>query len=281
MGKVKRLAAKPKKRFKESKSPFKEFWDFFKQLIWWKKFILCFTLLFLLSLLVVALALGQLSKSYLWSNIKDVLLVVGYIVAVATYWRNSENRKKDIANKKFDTTIDAVRYFNNDVVKALRKSRKAYLEVFGKETDKEIEEYNASFDKESSLYYKNSPVEALSEMDADADFEVLDNVNDETLKKLWLALSISSAFEDGEFGDSFQRLNLLSSYFYYETVNSEQLYSNIADEVHLFLHIKYLKELEYLFDEKYSMNNYLNLIDGVEDYIKGRNERYASRPKNI
>lgn len=183
---------------------------------------------------------NKLDSQSLWYNIRDVLLVIGYFIVVIAFVINVSNRRKDLKNKKFDTTVEAIRYFNEYVQPALKKSTKVYKDTFGDET---TETDSSSTNEEKGAVYH---------------------------------ATITAVFEDGEYSDSFVKLNLLSSYTFYKTINKKQFLSSAADEVHHFSSVLHFEDLEKELSNNYYMNNYKNFIVTVENYIEERKIIYGN-----
>lgn len=177
------------------------------------------------------------SDNIIWSNIKDVLLVAGYVLVVVNYWRNSANRKNDVATKRFETTMEAERFFRKEILTSMRDTKKKY------------EEYIVSH-------------------------PILNTVNP---NEFLTDLSFEAMVEEVNFSDVFQKLNYLSSYTHYKMVNKKQLYSNISDEINQFESINDFKKIEKVFNATYFMNNYLNLINDINEYIERREIKYGQK----
>jgi hypothetical protein len=68
----------------------------------------------------------DLQENVFWANIKEISVLIGGIVAVFTYFRNGRSRKRDIAYKKFDRTIEAETYFHNELSKQIQQLTAQY-----------------------------------------------------------------------------------------------------------------------------------------------------------
>jgi hypothetical protein len=61
-----------------------------------------------------------------WSTFKELIVLIGGLVAVITYFRNGVTRRQDIAFRKFDKTIEATQYFRDEISPTIRQTVAMY-----------------------------------------------------------------------------------------------------------------------------------------------------------
>lgn len=67
------------------------------------------------------LATNSLQNNIFWDNIKELGTVIGGLIAVFTYFRNSNSRREDVALQKFKNTIAAEDYFHREFALSIDK----------------------------------------------------------------------------------------------------------------------------------------------------------------
>ncbi|KRK34971.1 hypothetical protein [Loigolactobacillus bifermentans] len=75
---------------------------------------------------VSAFSTQNLQSNLIWTNIKELSTVIGGLVAVFTYFRNSNSRREDVALQKFSNTIAAENYFHHEFALTIDKSIAQY-----------------------------------------------------------------------------------------------------------------------------------------------------------
>jgi hypothetical protein len=160
----------------------------------------------------------KLIQRTVWSNLKELVVLTGGIVAVITYFRNGMTRRQDITFRKFDKTIEAEQYFRDEIAPTIQQT--------------------------VLLYHKALVARGYFEM------------QDSSLK----LMVVRSAVAQVNFSNCFKQLNTLAAYSRYKMVNTQQLYSNIADDVKYLSNISDFYSVQTIFNEQYKMNDYQIVI---------------------
>ena len=191
----------------------------------------------------------KLSDDKVWSNAREIFLLIGSLVVIGTYITNAVNRRKDINQKKFDLTIEAEKFFMDKLLPQMLETKTSYLEKL----DKLYSQNGDSFKK------------GLKEREA----ELIAKLAEEDKKPLSFDdLFFSIAVEQSKFGFVFNKLNFLSAYIQYRKINKYQFFSTIADEVTLFTKIDFFLLVKQNIDSSYLMKDYNIILKKVKKYAK-------------
>lgn len=217
----------------------RQLWAWLKNLTKTELWTIVLVLLaYVISIVLQSINYGTFKFTLLSSTLKTIVSIAtvsGIIIALLQFQNTNKNRQVDLANKRFDYTINAFDFFERTVSKSLTKT---------------ISQYNTALVKFHYFEYKGKEG-----------------------KEIVCQLIISKAMKTSEFANCFVYLNVLESYLYYDKMYKLQLYSNIADSISDFMDLEGFEQIEALFLCDNNTNNFVYLFKDIRDYLKSKGVR--------
>lgn len=166
-------------------------------------------------------------KIYFFNWLKLVPVILMFI-ALVTYVRSLQRKYDDDKYRKFTTTLQAEKYFNEEVLKTLHYSEKVFKAF--------IDSKRGSNSSDSKVIYDES--------------------------------SFQPAIEKANFSLAFRKLNYLAAYTQKRMVDKELLFSNIGDDLREFVKIQDFDKISNKFNKTHrNMTDFQQFIKDNEDYL--------------
>lgn len=188
------------------------------------------------------LSVHRLQKTVLQYNWIQLIPVIVMLIALVTYLRSVQIKNNDNKYRKFETTLQAEKYFNEIILESINHSIRVYSEFTVSK--------QGTFGAYTKVTYYNDKAFA------------------------W-------AVEKANFSLTFRQLNYLAAYTKNRMVDEALLYEHIGDDLRQFAAIKDFDKIADMFNESHrNMVDFRKLIEDNENYL-GQKERIQDYEKRM